>query len=57
MEEGCVVCPAYESVKRDAMQDSYDITDENFVEHNEVVEGFLARVMQHGDHFGHGKCS
>ena len=31
--------------------------DENFVEHEEEVEGYLARVMQHEfDHLD-GKCS
>ena len=47
MDEGCLSLPGiHESVKRgDKIQVRY--MDENFVEHNEVVEGYLARVMQH----------
>ena len=47
MEEGCLSIPGvHESVKRfDRIHVKY--MDENFVEHDEVVEGYLARVMQH----------
>lgn len=47
MDEGCLSLPGiHESVKRgDKIQVRY--MDENFVEYNEVVEGYLARVMQH----------
>jgi len=47
MEEGCLSLPGiHESVKRgDKIRVKY--MDENFVEHDEVVEGYLARVMQH----------
>ena len=45
--EGCLSLPGiHESVKRgDKIRVKY--MDENFVEHDEVVEGYLARVMQH----------
>ena len=47
MEEGCLSLPGiHETVKRgDRIRVKY--MDENFVEHDEVVEGYLARVMQH----------
>ncbi len=47
MEEGCLSLPGiHESVKRgDKIHVKY--MDENFVEHDEWVEGYLARVMQH----------
>ena len=47
MEEGCLSLPGiHESVKRgNKIRVKY--MDENFVEHDEVVEGYLARVMQH----------
>ena len=47
MEEGCLSLPGiHETVKRgDRIHVKY--MDENFVEHDEVVEGYLARVMQH----------
>lgn len=47
MDEGCLSLPGiHESVKRgDKIRVKYQ--DENFVEHEEVVEGYLARVMQH----------
>lgn len=47
MEEGCLSLPGiHESVKRkNKIRVKY--VDENFVEHEEVVEGYLARVMQH----------
>ena len=47
MEEGCLSLPGiHESVKR---KDKIHVTymDENFVEYDEVIEGYLARVMQH----------
>lgn len=47
MEEGCLSLPGiHESVKRGS-RIRVKYMDENFVEHEEVVEGFLARVMQH----------
>ena len=47
MEEGCLSLPGiHESVKRgNRIHVTY--MDENMVEHDEVVEGYLARVMQH----------
>lgn len=47
MEEGCLSLPGiHESVKRpDRIHVQY--CDENFVAHDEWVEGYLARVMQH----------
>ena len=46
-EEGCLSLPGiHETVKRgDKIRVKY--MDENFVEHEEEVEGYLARVMQH----------
>ena len=46
-DEGCVSVPGvHETVKRGScIRVKY--MDENFVEHDEVVEGYLARVMQH----------
>lgn len=47
MEEGCLSLPGiHEAVKRsDRIRVKY--VDEDFNEHDEVVEGYLARVMQH----------
>lgn len=47
MEEGCLSLPGiHESVKRgDRIRVRY--LDEDLVEHEEEVEGYLARVMQH----------
>ena len=47
MEEGCLSLPGiHESVKRgNKIRVKY--LDEDLVEHDEVVEGYLARVMQH----------
>lgn len=47
MEEGCLSLPGiHESVKRgNKIHVTY--MDEDMVEHDEVVEGYLARVMQH----------
>lgn len=47
MEEGCLSLPGiHEAVKRPTrIHVTYQ--DENFVEHDEWVEGYLARVMQH----------
>ena len=47
MEEGCLSLPGvHETVKRgDKIRVKY--MDESFVEHEEEVTGFLARVMQH----------
>lgn len=47
MEEGCLSLPGiHETVKR-ANRIRVKYMDEDFVEYNEVVEGYLARVMQH----------
>lgn len=47
MEEGCLSLPGiHETVKRGS-RIHVKYMDENFVEHDEWVEGFLARVMQH----------
>lgn len=47
MEEGCLSLPGiHESVKRgEKIRVKY--LDENLEEHDEIVEGYLARVMQH----------
>ncbi|WP_290396398.1 peptide deformylase, partial [uncultured Bacteroides sp.] len=47
MDEGCLSLPGiHEGVKRgDKIRVKY--LDENLEEHEEVVEGYLARVMQH----------
>lgn len=47
MEEGCLSLPGiHETVSRkNKIRVKY--MDENFVEHDEYVEGYLARVMQH----------
>lgn len=47
MDEGCLSLPGiHEAVKRgDKIRVKY--LDENLEEHDEVVEGYLARVMQH----------
>ena len=47
MDEGCLSLPGiHESVKRgNKIRVKYQ--DEEFVEHEEEVEGYLARVMQH----------
>lgn len=47
IEEGCLSIPGiHESVKRPSKIHATWI-DENLVEHDEWVDGFLARVMQH----------
>lgn len=47
MEEGCLSLPGiHESVKRPT-RIRVKWMDRNFVEHDEWVEGYLARVMQH----------
>ena len=47
MEEGCLSLPGiHESVKR-SNKIRVKYLDENLVEHDEVIEGYLARVMQH----------
>jgi peptide deformylase len=47
MDEGCLSLPGiHESVKRGSKV-HVKYMDENFVEYDEVVEGYLARVMQH----------
>ena len=53
MEEGCLSLPGiHENVKRPT-RIHVRYQDENFVEHDEWVDGYLARVMQHEfDHLG-----
>lgn len=47
MDEGCLSLPGvHEPVKR-ANRIRVKYLDENLVEHDEVIEGYLARVMQH----------
>lgn len=47
MEEGCLSLPGiHESVKR-GNKIHVKYLDEDLVEHDEIVEGYLARVMQH----------
>jgi peptide deformylase len=47
MEEGCLSLPGiHEKVTRPS-RIHVKYFDENFVEHDEWVDGFLARVMQH----------
>lgn len=47
MEEGCLSIPGiHESVRR-PKRIYVRYTDESFVQHEEWVEGYLARVMQH----------
>ena len=47
MDEGCLSLPGiHEKVPR-AEKVHIQYVDENFVEHDEWVEGFLARVIQH----------
>ena len=47
MKEGCLSLPGiHENVKRPT-RIHVRYQDENFVEHDEWVEGYLARVMQH----------
>ena len=47
MDEGCLSLPGiHEKVSR-AEKVRIQYVDENFVEHDEWVEGFLARVVQH----------
>ena len=47
MDEGCLSLPGiHEKVAR-AEKVRIQYVDENFVEHDEWVEGFLARVIQH----------
>ena len=47
MDEGCLSLPGiHESVKR-GNKIKVKYMDEDFVEHEEIVEGYLSRVMQH----------
>lgn len=47
MEEGCLSIPGiHEAVKRGSMI-HVKYVDEDLIEHDEIVEGYLARVMQH----------
>ncbi len=47
MDEGCLSLPGIHEPVRRAKRIHVKYMDENFVEHDEWVEGFLARVMQH----------
>jgi peptide deformylase len=47
MEEGCLSLPGIHETVNRANRIHVKYMDENFVEHDEYVEGYLARVMQH----------
>lgn len=47
MEEGCLSLPGIHEPVRRATRVHVHYLDENFQEHDEWVEGFLSRVMQH----------
>nr|WP_320038260.1 peptide deformylase [uncultured Bacteroides sp.] len=47
MEEGCLSLPGIHETVNRANKIHVKYMDENFVEHDEYVEGYLARVMQH----------
>lgn len=47
MEEGCLSLPGIHEPVRRKNKIHVKYMDENFVEHDEEVEGFFARVMQH----------
>lgn len=47
MEEGCLSIPGVHEPVRRPTRIHVKYADENFVEHDEWVDGYLARVMQH----------
>ncbi|BEG98319.1 peptide deformylase [Bacteroides sedimenti] len=47
MEEGCLSLPGIHEPVNRMSKIHVKYMDENFVEHDEYVEGYLARVMQH----------
>ena len=47
MDEGCLSLPGIHEMVPRAEKVRIQYVDENFVEHDEWVEGFLARVIQH----------
>lgn len=47
MEEGCLSIPGIHEPVRRPTRIHVKYVDENFVEHDEWVDGYLARVMQH----------
>lgn len=47
MEEGCLSLPGIHETVNRSNKIHVKYMDENFVEHDEYVEGYLARVMQH----------
>jgi peptide deformylase len=47
MEEGCLSLPGIHEAVNRSNKIHVKYMDENFVEHDEYVEGYLARVMQH----------
>lgn len=47
MEEGCLSLPDIHETVRRSNKIHVKYMDENFMEHDEIVEGYLARVMQH----------
>ena len=47
MEEGCLSLPGIHESVKSSNKIRVKYLDENLVEHDEVVEGYLARVMQH----------
>ncbi|KAA6311799.1 Peptide deformylase [termite gut metagenome] len=51
MEEGCLSIPGIHEIVKRPSKIHVQYMDEDFTEHDEVVESYLARVMQH--EFGH----
>ncbi|KAA6329157.1 Peptide deformylase 1 [termite gut metagenome] len=47
MEEGCLSIPGIHEIVKRYNKAHVKYRDENFIEHDEIVEGYLARVMQH----------
>ncbi|KAA6324555.1 Peptide deformylase 1 [termite gut metagenome] len=47
MEEGCLSIPGIHEIVKRYNKTHVKYMDENFIEHDEIVEGYLARVMQH----------
>ena len=57
VEEGCLSVPGIHEPVRRPTRIHVRYLDENFQEHDEWVEGYLARVMQHEFDHLEGKCS
>ncbi|KAA6343250.1 Peptide deformylase [termite gut metagenome] len=47
VEEGCLSIPGIHEMVKRRNKARVKYMDENFIEHDEIVEGYLARVMQH----------